>query len=263
MSRNEFIPDCDPKIYDKLSKLYNTIEGCRKINSLNEANAALQIFRSIIAKHKLDIDENYFKERKDEEERKSREVKKEFIIRFKQRRVFWKMNLAYVLAKYLRCQCYNSFYKYSYPGMDYKFSVVIIGLPEDIEIVKYLFKSFMVIVEKCVKEYCDEFKKSFKIANGFDPSTRVRASVKNDYIEGFINGLSEAFEEQNKTDDSVALALVTPKEVTKEYEIIKKGFVKEKMSGSIRLRANNQKIYMDGYREGYNTGYNRDRRLES
>lgn len=258
--RTEFIPNCDPKVYDKLNKLYNLAESAKKINSLAEANAALKMFRSIIAKNKLNIDENYFKENNNS---LKEEVHKEFLLRFKKRRVFWKINLANILAKNMRCKTYLSYYK-SGTNVDYMYSIVIIGLKEDIEIVKYLLNSFIYIAENCVKNYCDEFKKTLTENFNKELDTRTRAKIKNDYLEGFCEGLNDALEEQNKTDENVALALVTPKEVNEEYSIISKGFNESPKinTTSIRLRMHDPRIFSAGYKDGYNTGYNKNRRLE-
>ena len=262
MSRSEFISECDPKIYDKLTKLYNLAESAKKINSLDEANAALKMFRSIIAKHKLNINEDDFKKQKEQEENNERNVVREFLIRFKERRVFWKINLSSVLAKHMRCKTYLNYYKTS--NVEYKYSIIVMGLKEDVEIVKYLFKSFIYIAEKCVKNYCDEFRLVIQEEVGKKLDTRTRAKIKNDYLEGFIEGLNAALDEQDRTDEEVALALVIPKEVNKEFSEIQKSFTNDPKLNktSIRLRMHNPKIFSAGYNDGYNTGYNKNRRLE-
>ena len=260
---SEYIADCDPAILEKLKKLYDLSESAKKIDSANEANTALLMFRKIIAKNNLNIDENYFRDQKEREQKEKLEVVRDYLIRFKQRRVFWKIQLACVLAEQFRCKVYSTYYQYKSASIDFMYSIMVMGKKEDVETVKYIFKSFIYIAENCVKSYCNKFKDTFDEMYGQRVDTKTRAKIKNDYLEGFIEGIRAALEEQNRTDSEVALVLATPKEVEDEFAMIKFNSTKPKnfKSESIRMRMNNPKIFRDGYEDGYDSITNKDKRI--
>lgn len=264
MSEKINLDNLDPKIKNKLENIFKLHESAKKINQLGEAQAALTAFRRIIAKYNIDIDEETFKERISDVKAKT-EVREDILYGFKERRTFWIFHLCINIANFFRCKVYQRSYRGIGPN-GYKYELIVVGFQSDIEVVKYITSAFLQICEKCVKNYIEEIKKIMMNEFGTKMNTKKRSEIKNDYLVGFIDGVVKAFEEQDKNEEEVALALVTPTEVLESYNnaIIPASGKKPKMAKAktIANRSFNPKIYFAGYADGYNTGKNKDRRLE-
>lgn len=72
------------------------------------------------------------------------------------------------------------------------------------------------------------------------------ASIKNDFISGFLAGLKSSFEQQLKENQEMALVLVRPKEVDDEWNKL----TMRKAKASKVKREFNQEAIQEGYRQG-------------
>lgn len=258
MKMNE-IENIDPKIIEKLKKIYNLAENAKKINSLGEANAALLMFRKIIAKNKLNIDENYFKENCDNDS-KDKDINTKILMKIKKRRVFWKQNLCSIISGKFRCKIFIQIN--NNPSLEYSMYIMIVGHDEDIEIVKYLVQSFITIIENCTNKYIKDIKNK----SSYNINTLERAKIKNDYISGFLEGMNTALNEQDNDNQEYALVLSIPKEVEDKYNmILHRNYSKPSSNNlskqSISSRSYDKKTFMEGYANGYDMMKNKDRRL--
>lgn len=110
----------------------------------------------------------------------------------------WRGALARIVARNCRCKYY-----YTYGG------IVFFGYKDDVEIALDVFTMLVSVGTKLSrKEYYDR-RKNHQNTRG----------VKNAFLMGFCDGVSDALDKQ-----CTALMIVVPKEVEKEYAVITAGF---------------------------------------
>ena len=129
----------------------------------------------------------------------------------------WKALLAPIIANNFRCKLY-------FQGS----SVVFYGYKRDAEIASEVFKFLFSTGNKLAVKYYNSYKKAGKPTRG----------IMNAYLSGFAAGVKEDLEKQ-----CTALMIITPKEVTDEFEEMTKN-----------LKSKSSKITFAHDADAYNTG---------
>lgn len=177
------------KIKDKISKLLSLAGSPNE----NEAQAALLKARTLMAKYKLS--------ESDIEEIQSKKVVTEYTeITCTKMTNPWISELCIVIAENYCCK---AVVKKVHCGKTY--TIGFVGLDDDISVCKSVF----LYAYKFVMNSCAEIKKLCKEEQL--PSSYIRR-LCNSYGSGFVCGLCEMYENQDRTEET-GLVLVTPKEV--------------------------------------------------
>ena len=181
-----------------LEKISKTLRLGTNNSNENEAQSAILAAQRLMAKYHISqeeiddfLNESENKDSQVIEEKAENEMNNEK----------WKKRLMITVAKNFRCDVY-------YQGG----KLVIVGSKEDILIAKrvYLYAKQAIL---------NNFKKFFKENYELDfKDDNFRNKCKRDYAYGFINGLSQKFEEQ-KEKSEMALVVVNP-EVKTYFENI-------------------------------------------
>jgi hypothetical protein len=146
---------------------------------------------------------------------------------------WWEKTLASILAKNFRCNTYTNI-------RSGKSRVMFYGLQEDVELVK---EAYLFAVNQ-IKFLSDHYIKS----NGISGRALIN-STKNDYINGFLNGLRDMFSEQVKKN-GWGLVLVQDALVVQGYQELSQRFGKAR-SSRVNLAGNS-----DARGQGYSDGRN-------
>lgn len=133
----------------------------------------------------------------------------------------WKVLLAPVIADNFRCKLY-------FHGN----SVVFYGYKRDAEIASEVFKFLFTTGNKLAVRYYNACKKAGKSTKG----------IMNTYLSGFAAGVKEDLEKQ-----CTALMIITPKEVTDQFEDLSKNWETKRFSMS---RAADAEAFATGKKEG-------------
>lgn len=133
----------------------------------------------------------------------------------------WKVLLAPIIANNFRCKLY-------FMGN----SVVFYGYKRDAEIASEVFKFLFTTGNKLAVRYYNTCKKSGKPTKG----------VMNTYLSGFAAGVKEDLEKQ-----CTALMIITPKEVTDQFEDLTKNWKTKQFSMN---RAADAEAFATGKKEG-------------
>lgn len=205
-------------VLSKVKKLLTVAEGS---NYKQEAQNAMLKAQEFILKHNLTIEDIEFKEDK-------KEVVDESAAESSRMSWYWK-RIMVIIGDNFRCKAYRSKGRIS--------KVCFIGLKEDVKIAKEIFNYAINTVETCAKNYTAKYKR---------PGLNI-TGIKNDYIQGFINGLKDKFKEQVESK-GFALMLVKDDAVIERIE--KKGLVKDHRS-SHRINRD-QEARQAGYQQGRN-----------
>lgn len=141
---------------------------------------------------------------------------------------WWYKKLSTILADNFRCY---TFWRNS--GRHQK--LIFMGVKEDVEVCQTLFNySILFVTQQAVKLR----KKARKEGNSTD-------GLMNDYVSGFLSGLSDRYQEQVKKNDW-GLILVKDAELITQYEAMTIKIGKE----STITRAFNNEAYQTGYKHG-------------
>lgn len=133
----------------------------------------------------------------------------------------WKVLLAPIIADNFRCKLY-------FHGN----SVVFYGYKRDAKIASEVFKFLFTTGNRLAVRYYNSYKKAGKSTRG----------VMNAYLHGFAVGVKEDLEKQ-----CTALMIITPKEVTDQFEVMTKGW---KTKSSKMTVAPDMNAYNTGKKDG-------------
>lgn len=133
----------------------------------------------------------------------------------------WKVLLAPVIANNFRCKLY-------FHGN----SVVFYGYKRDAEIASEVFKFLFTTGNKLAIRYYNSYKKAGKSTKG----------IMNAYLRGFVVGVKDDLEKQ-----CTALMIITPKEVTDQFEDLSKNWKTKRFSMNCAADA---EAFATGKKEG-------------
>jgi len=142
----------------------------------------------------------------------------------------WKIKLNIIIAKQFRCKAYKQ------AGIN-RSRLRMIGLTEDVKIAKEVFTFAVQVIETGSRNFV-----ALKRSEG----ARKTSGFKNDWIDGFLNGLATKFREQVK-NNKWEMVLVTDGLV--EVEAKNSGLKTISLSDKAR-RFNNQEAREAGYKRG-------------
>lgn len=196
----------------------------------NESQTAMLMAQRLMAKHGIELSEV------EEVEEQAKEVVDEQVTN-RGRTPFWKKQLASVVAENFRCTNYNS----RWGG---KSIIRFIGLKEDVEIAKEIYKFAVEVLERT----CNAYIKNVVLEQG-DADTY---GLRNDYRLGFIKGLKEKYTEQVEKMD---LAPILVQDMLVVQKVENMGFTKG-VSSKVR-RSGSQDAYNQGFQTGKSLGSNR------
>lgn len=206
---------------DKIRKLLALAESPNE----HEARAALLKARQLMAEHKLTE-----AELKDPVKQEVKNVKTD--ITCSKRKNPWIVPLSAVIGENYCCKGYRT---HGYGAQTQ--SIGFVGFEEDVDICVSIFQYAV----DCVLSEIKRIKKENACYN-----TSYGKRLCDSYGYGFVRGLTAAFEEQQKQNESGwGLVLVTPKEVLKETE----NWGKQKFEAQAQRR-----IEGDAYAEGFSHG---------
>lgn len=190
----------DVRIKNRIRKLLSIAEDSE---FEGEVQSALLKARQLMAEH--DLNEN------DVTDAKSRGdvVVEEIYVGARQ--VLWKSLLCKVIAENFRCMSYNTTIRLRY-NKNHVY-VVIMGRYDDVQIAKQAYKKAENGAEKLARGIHKIFKRLT------DPSVTWK-SAKNSFFLGFVKGLNEKFEEQDRQHQEWGLVLVRDDEVDAKYNSI-------------------------------------------
>ena len=221
---------CKESIIEKIKNLLNkTIEnGATEAEALN----ALSLARKLMLKYKIsqsDVDSKNI-------EKNIVNVKLNYNIHVK-----WIFILIDIITKNFGIILYvNKASRKSYP--------ILFGEEQDVEAVKNIFEYAYKFAEESSNKYSTEYRKIHGSSLG----------IKNDWLIGFLKGLNDKYEEQNKSDESFALMTTTSLEVKNKWTEYKNGsnlnFTKTSINTSMKHK-NDYNAMQAGYVEGKNFGF--------
>lgn len=210
-------------VLNKIKNLLNqTVEnGCTE----GEASNAFKLARKLMLKYKIN--------EKDVEKNDSKIVKIE--LEKYNITVGWVFYLINVFTKNFGLLHYTNKY-----GKTHK--IVLFGLQTDVECVKTLIDSaYNYAIEKSW-EKMKEYKSLFGTTKG----------IRKSWCLGFVNGIEDKYEEQNKKDEKYALMVVIDKNVQNEFDNFTSNFAKTEKFINFDI-ANNEAM-RDGYEHGKKFG---------
>ncbi len=213
---------CKESILTKIKNLLNmTVEnGC----SESEALTALAKARSLMLKYKVEEKDLITTEEKD-------------IIQMQLKynsNVKWVHMLISIMA-----DNYGVLTYVTYHGKIR--NTVLFGLKTDVECVAELIKVAYDIADKAASKIATEYRELFGTAKG----------IKYSYFYGFVDGLKNKFDEQNKQEE-YALMLQVDEDVKSEFTEFTKNFTQSTVT--IKLNINDKIAYSKGFKEGNEFG---------
>lgn len=121
---------------------------------------------------------------------------------------WWEKKLGNIIADNFRC---FMFYKSSKKGKQFKRSIVFYGAEEDLKLAEEMFVLCYEYTRHRVKKFMKQKPQWLSISDG--------NSMRSDYLQGFLAGLSQRFEEQVAClTKEYSLVVLRPKEVTESYK---------------------------------------------
>lgn len=158
----------------------------------------------------------------------------------------WENILFSEIARNMRCECYMTIRRKltkTNSGVKFKphYTISVVGFEVDAKAVEIMGKSY---IETCERVMRDE-RKRIRESDYYCDTKGLKEMVS----KGFIYGLRQAFEEQNREDSKYALLVITPKEVKEEMNKI---HCKTQNSG--RLPDVNSQV-ASAFKAGYDSGY--------
>lgn len=213
------------KIIERIKKLLNqTVEnGCTE----EEAKTSFALARKLMIKHKI--------EDKDIKEPNEDDIVKEELIY--DCNVHW----IYCLLKVFL----NNFGAMNFMiNRDKELHCVLFGTKIDIDCVKTLMNCAYDYVNQASQKYLNDYVEIFGVKD---------ESVKNSFRTGFIRGLEDKYQEQNKhLSNEEALMVIPNKEVQNKFEEFTKGFKEQELDYSEQTDKNN--VDFLAMQAGYNEG---------
>lgn len=161
----------------------------------SEGQTALTLAQRLMVKHDISMSEVSFNSNN------GKNVMKKDVTEHKRLR-WWERQLASIISENFRCY----YWWHTYSGGSV---ITFMGLEEDVELAKEVYS----LSCEAVKYYSKRFIKE----NNLSGSVGKTLQYKNDYIRGFLSGLSEKFEDQVRQNDW-GLVLVKDALVVQTYE---------------------------------------------
>lgn len=224
--------DNTERIIRRIKRLLATAEGEA---NMNESHTAFLLAQEMMVKYGVAPEDVT-----DDEEVK--EVLTDSGTEYK--RLFWyERKLARIVADNFRCKDY-------YQGTtiqgkkQLQYRIMFMGLDKDVELASTMYRLVISALNFYTQKYIKEFSKGVR---------RHTQSLKNDYINGFIDGLERKFEEQIQ-EHEWGLVLVVSEDVEKKYE-------QEVTGGAIKYKIPDVeaiKTYQKGYKEGNAIDYKKE-----
>ena len=148
-----------------------------------------------------------------------------------ERLLWWKRSLARIIAKNFCCKSYIQRSDRDKGGL------IFLGLKEDVKLAEAVYSFAKEAIIYGTSRYLANFKKN--------NLKQAYAGHKNDYMTGWLSGLSAQYEEQ-VAKNNWGLVLVTDDLVLRAYE----GLELRKVKANPRYTANNQNAMNIGYQHG-------------
>ena len=208
------------KIIEKVEKLFRLSENN---SSEAESKAAILKARRLMAEHNIDIAELHTEEEPEEiiESENNNDS----------RVIWWHVRLSAIIAPAFRCRSTTALRRKKYQTRRVRVTSFI-GYESDVKIAESVFQ----YAKSCVEHFSDEYYQKYN--NG-----------KNEYIQGFLSGISEALEKQDlELSEETALVLVVPVEVTNAMEERTSGRKHKHRAPSLEDMLAMSKGYEDGLR---------------
>lgn len=220
------------QIINRIKKLLNLAED--KAN-MEESHSAFLMAQKLMVKYGVNPSEIT-------EDEEVREVLRASGTQYK-RLYWWERELSHIVAKNFRCKNYiNS--KREFGKVQVQRKIMFMGTKEDIELANAMYK----LVINAILFYSNRYSKNHYVSG----VRGYTVQLKNDYMNGFIAGLEEKFEEQISNQEW-GLVLVVPKEVEEEY----KNTIFGNLSYTIpKTRA--AEHYLQGYKDGKAIDYKKE-----
>lgn len=212
-------------VISKIKKLLNqTIEnGCTE----EEAKSSFALARKLMIKHK--ISENDIKEPNEDDI-----VKEELKFNCN---INWIYNLLKVFLS-------NFGTMYFMINREKELHCVLFGMKLDVDCVKILMNCAYEYIEEVSQKYLDDYIELFGEED---------ISIKMSFRIGFIKGLSDKYDEQNKSlSNKEALVVIPSKEVQDKFNDFTKGFEKQELDYTIDSKKNQMDFL--AMEAGYNEG---------
>ena len=222
----------DTVILGRIQKLLALSEGT---HSADEAASAMMKVQELLLSHGLTMGQ--VEDLEGQTSTIEKTVDHHFSSIRRARMPWWWGSIAEVVANNFRCYMYYS-NKYDYEVREKVKTVVLIGLDSDVSAAILTVKFAISSAISCF----DTWRKETNAKNLHIGKSKVKASAKNDYMFGFIDGLKQKFVEQVTEK---ALVLVKDALVTQEFNTLKLG----KSSGRINLTGNDS-ARQQGERDG-------------
>jgi len=207
----------DEKLVKKIQKLLALSESSNE----HEAQSAMLKAQELLIKHKLSLKEvKEFKTYNDSIKEKKTKIS------FKKAK--WKAELASLVGDNFGC--------YVFFKTRYSHTITFFGKEEDIIVCNIMLEYAVDCINNAVKKLRYQYLKEGYSTKG----------IENDYAMGFINGLSEKFEEQKQANQEWGLILLKDEEVTKEYNKID---FRGKVDTNTSFQGHNE-AYFQGLKDG-------------
>lgn len=159
--------------------------------SQEEAESALLMAQKMLAKYNMTMEDVGSIDDED-----FREVVNESVTDYS-KTPWWHKSLSNTIAKNFKCKAIT------YKSSGYS-SIRFVGFKDDVDVAREVFNYALEIANKKALQYTRKIRERGESTSG----------VRNDFLIGFIEGLETKFREQVSSDECLALAIVTPKEVT-------------------------------------------------
>lgn len=160
------------------------------------------------------------------------------------KRLYWyERELASIVAKNFRCKSYIN-NRYIEGKSQVQRQIMFMGAEQDVQLATEMYK----LVTSAMEFYTQRYVK--KNSLGVRSHTQ---SLKNDYMNGFIDGLERKFEEQIQSQEW-RLVLVVPKEVEERFDEVVTG---KGLDYNIP-QLESDETYQQGYKDGNAIDYQKE-----
>lgn len=159
----------------------------------------------------------------------------------------WELWLANVIAKNYRCVTLRNQHNY-YWKKEYR--IVFLGEGSDADNAAKVYLATRKAALKCLRLFKKQYVEEHKARNWWYETSDFSTAERNSYLFGFVQGISAAYDEQVTSDETLALAVVVPQQVTDELN--------RRATRNIRQRYSttscDASIHNSGYADGYGVG---------
>ena len=211
------------KLLERIQKLFKLAEGNENDH---EAQSALLVAQRLMVENGI--------EQSEIERLSNIQTPKEVVhenVTNGERLLWWKRSLARIVANNFCCKSYILRSDIDNGGL------IFLGLKEDVELAETVYAFAKEAIVYGTGRYVAAYKKIHL--------NRAYTGHKNDYMTGWLSGLSAQYEEQVEKNNW-GLVLVTDSMVLRAYEDLNL----RKVQASSRYTANNQNAMLIGYQHG-------------